>query len=981
MAGDPGGLPPQGAAFSRYTFGRELGRGGMGIVYQAVDARLGRKVAVKVLREGHGSHEGKRRFLQEAQAASALNHPGIVTVHDIESTGGVDFMVMEFVDGTPLSRLIGPGGLPVVQALDYAHQTAGALAAAHAAGIVHRDVKPANIMATRDGRIKVLDFGLSKLPRSEPLGASETTRVVAPETSLGVVMGTGGYMSPEQASGEAVDVRTDVFSFGIVFYEMLTGARPFEGDSYQSAVRAVLQDRPRSLQDVRSDLAPEVQAIVARCLEKEPAKRYASAVEIHRDLGAFALPVSTASERSPITRRHVRIAVAAALAILVIAALGVWTFVRRGQVEAERKTAVAEVEHLVNLGRFADVWRAVQAARLRWPDEPQLEQAMRTTTNLVTIATDPPRAEVAFKAYDDIDGDWITLGTSPLAGVRAPLGQLRWRITKDGFEPLEARLEVGAPAAAAGRPDVEARRIVLRPVGDATRMVFVPGGHQGGAELADYWIDQYEVTNREFKAFIDRGGYQDQRYWRHLRAEIPGVSGREGAGAVFRDRTRQPGPSTWELGTYPEGQADHPVSGVSWFETVAYCQSVGKSLPTVFHWRKAFGASFFMEVVTLGNFNGRGPDATGQLREVGPYGTFGMAGNVKEWVWNELKGQRYILGGAWNEPVYMATYDDVRPPLDRAETHGFRCVKESKPSGAAAYAGLTAESKGRDFTKEKPVDAATFEIFRRFYSYDHTPLDSRVERTEEAQHWRRERVSFAAAYGRERVLANILIPKNAAPPYQAVIWFPGSYALGLRSSDGDLPFSMYFDFLPRRGRALVYPVYKGTYERPAPGERGPYPGRLGRGDSQFRDLVVQWSKDLGRTIDYLESRGDFDRAKLAYYGYSLGASAALPIVGLEPRFKTAILLTGGMYREVSPTEIEPLHFLPRLKMPVLLLGGRYDFVFPVETSQAPLFKLLGTPPEHKRHVIFEGAGHVPPRIELIREILDWLDRYLGPVGR
>jgi dienelactone hydrolase len=411
---------------------------------------------------------------------------------------------------------------------------------------------------------------------------------------------------------------------------------------------------------------------------------------------------------------------------------------------------------------------------------------------------------------------------------------------------------------------------------------------------------------------------------------------------------------------------------VSWFEAVAYCQWAGKNLPTVFHWRKAFGATFFMEVVLLGNFNGRGPEATGQLKEVGPYGTYGMAGNVKEWVWNELKGQRYILGGAWNEPVYMATNDDVRPSLDRAETHGFRCVKESKPSGAAAHAALSARPRARDLTKEKPVDAAAFEIFRRFYSYDQTPLDSKIERTEEAEHWRRERVSFAAAYGGERVLANILIPKNAAPPYQAVIWFPGSYARGLKSSDRDLPFSMYFDFLPRSGRALVYPVYKGTYERPAPPATGA---------SQQRDLVVQWSKDLARTIDYLESRREFDRDKLAYYGYSMGAGRTLPIVALEPRLKTAILLTGGLYDEAPLPEIDPLHFLPRIEMPVLFLGGRYDFVFPVETSQAPLFKLLGTPAEDKRHVIFEGAGHVPPRMELIREILDWLDRYLGPVRR
>ena len=492
-----------------------------------------------------------------------------------------------------------------------------------------------------------------------------------------------------------------------------------------------------------------------------------------------------------------------------------------------------------------------------------------------------------------MSGEWLPLGTTPLNAVGAPVGQLRWRITKAGFEPLEARLEVGAPAAAAGRPDVNAPPIRLRPVGsDVGRMVFVPGGNQSGVELTDYWIDQTEVTNREFKDFIDRGGYQDPQHWTQLRRELPQLPGHEGAGAMFRDRTGRPGPSTWELGTYPEGKVDHPVSGVSWFEAAAYCQCTGKSLPTLFHWRKAFGASYFLEVLTLGNFAGQGPEATGQLKEVGPFGTYGMAGNVKEWVWNDFEGRRYILGGAWNEPVYMAVDDDVRLPLDRAETHGFRCIKESRPPEATAYAQYGAGSRpARDLTKEKPVDAATFEVFLRFYSYDRTRLEAKVERTEESEHWRRERVSFAAAYGGERVLANILLPKNASPPYQAVIWFPGSYALELKSSERELVFSYYFDFLPRSGRALVYPVYKGTYERQAPGEVGM---------SQWRDLVVQWSKDLGRTIDYLESRSDFDSDKLVYYGFSMGANTAVPTIALEPRLKAAILLSGGWAETVAP---------------------------------------------------------------------------------
>jgi dienelactone hydrolase len=202
-----------------------------------------------------------------------------------------------------------------------------------------------------------------------------------------------------------------------------------------------------------------------------------------------------------------------------------------------------------------------------------------------------------------------------------------------------------------------------------------------------------------------------------------------------------------------------------------------------------------------------------------------------------------------------------------------------------------------------------------------------------------------------------------------VVWFPGSYALDLKRSDGDLPFSYYFDFLPRGGRALVYPVYKGTYER----------ARHSEGMTQRRDRIREWSQDLSRTVDYLSSRDDFDPQKIAYSGFSMGATTAIPALALEPRFKAAILLTAGLYDSGLPPEAEPLNFVPRVKAPVLLLGGRYDFDFPAESSQKRLFDLLGTPLQHKRHVIFENAGHVPPRIGVVREVIAWLDRYLGPV--
>lgn len=968
-----GGQFAPGHRLGPYEIVQAIGAGGMGEVYRARDTRLNRDVALKVLPAALiGDPSRRERFVQEARAASAVEHPHIAVIHEIGEAGGVTFIAMELVRGEPLGRAIARGALAPQRALDLGIEIAEALARAHETGLVHRDLKPTNVMLTEDDHVKIIDFGVAKLVRE--LGDLTGAAGRSEDTATGVVLGTPSYLSPEQAQAATVDHRSDIFSFGIMLHEMLTGRSPFRGNTPIDTIHAILHDPPPPLPSSIGPAAGDLQRVIEKCLAKKPDDRYQRARDLLIDLRAerrrlASAEIGTAAAGAPLRRRDMQVATAAVLVAVTIASFAAWVSVRRAQDENDRKAAITDAERLVDQGRFVEVWRATSAALQRWPGDAALEQIRRSTSDTVTIATEPSGAAVFFKAYDDIDGEWLPLGTSPLNGVRAPLGMLRWKIVKDGFEPLEARLEVGAPAAAVGRPDVEARPIRLRPVGSGLpRMLFVPAGREGGVQLTDYWIDQTEVTNREFKAFIDRGGYEEIAHWTELRDR------REPSTARFRDRTGRTGPSTWELGTYPRGRDDYPVTGVSWFEAAAYCRSVGSSLPTISHWKRAFGAVFFMEVVTLGNFGGEGPDAVGRLKDIGPYGTVGMAGNVKEWVWNEFKNDRYILGGAWNEPPYMAIAADVRPPLDRAETAGFRCIRESAPSAAAAYAPST-RTLTRDFTREKPVDDATFEVFRRFYSYDPAPLDARTERSEVFEEWRRERVSFAAAYGGERVLANILLPKNAGPPYQAVIWFPGSYALELARSEGDLPFSYYFDFVPRSGRALVYPVYKGTYER-----------AVSRGFSDFldrpgawRDLVVQWSKDLSRTVDYLSKRSDFDANRFAYYGFSLGANNALTAVALEPRLKTAILLTGGMSERAEFLEVEPLNFLPRIRMPVLLLGGRYDFVYPPVPAQQVLFKLLGTPPALKRHVIFENAGHVPPRLEVIREILDWLDRYLGPV--
>lgn len=263
----------------------------MGDIYKAHDARLNRFVAVKVLSSANaGDPERRRRFIQEAQAASGLNHPNIITVHDIVNEPEGDYMVMEFVSGKTLVDLIPKGGLRAAQALKYGVQMADALSAAHSAGIVHRDLKPGNVMVTDSGLVKVLDFGLAKMTDRGPashIGDNTQTIAEAPLTVEGSIVGTVSYMSPEQAQGKKVDTRSDIFSFGVVFYEMLTGTRAFSGDSALSTLSAILRDEHRPMIEIAPDTPPQLEMLISRCLRKSPDERWQSMKDVLAALGAL----------------------------------------------------------------------------------------------------------------------------------------------------------------------------------------------------------------------------------------------------------------------------------------------------------------------------------------------------------------------------------------------------------------------------------------------------------------------------------------------------------------------------------------------------------------------------------------------------------------------------------------------------------------------------------------------------------------------
>jgi eukaryotic-like serine/threonine-protein kinase len=280
-----------GQSVGAYKITALLGRGGMGVVYRARDERLRRDVAIKLLPASFANDADRlRRFEQEAHATSALNHPNILTIYDIGAHEGAPFIVAELLEGEDLRDQLNEGTLSVRKAIEYAQQIAAGLAAAHEKGIVHRDLKPENLFVTKDGRVKILDFGLAKLRPPQP-GAVETDAPTQNRlTDPGVVMGTVGYMSPEQARGQETDHRSDIFAFGVILYEMLSGERPFRGASAIEVMNAILKEEPTELGETNAKISPQLEKLVRRCLEKQPVRRFQSASDLGFALEAVSTP-------------------------------------------------------------------------------------------------------------------------------------------------------------------------------------------------------------------------------------------------------------------------------------------------------------------------------------------------------------------------------------------------------------------------------------------------------------------------------------------------------------------------------------------------------------------------------------------------------------------------------------------------------------------------------------------------------------------
>jgi TolB-like protein len=655
------------------------------------------------------------------------------------------------------------------------------------------------------------------------------------------------------------------------------------------------------------------------------------------------------------------------------------------------RTALPDLSEAVSRDDNLGAWRVAERIRGVFPLLDIIPDDLGTfEAPPIFLETNPEGAEVYWRGYQEVEAPWVSLGQTPIQGVSLPAASLSLRIEKEGYAPLFFNDKNPSLQFSNVAPDFsgflggDRGAFDLIPEEDLpAEMVYVPAGQfipaivRSGTNVVPveaFLIDKSEVSNLEFKEFVDAGGYSNPSFWTDMEFDFEGdLLDWEDALDLMVDATGQPGPATWEFGSYKPGTDDHPVTGISWYEATAYAQFREKSLPTFIHWTRAayppseIAASLMPSLVGTSNFNRETLHPVGSEQGGGAYGSVHQAGNAREWILNSWGQGGMTLGGSYREPTYWATQRVFQPHFSRSDLNGLRLIKLLDPEDGASFSDPISRSAASIPTE--PVSDETYEVISAQFVYSPTNLEPEIVEVDDSDNqWIRETVRINTGYDGESIEFLIYIPKGFDPPYQPVMFSPGAnaYSILTRLTDFD-PAIYLLDFLPVSGRALVIPAFDGSYERKNTeiSTVAQTPAATSRALAERR---VHWRIDLGRLIDYFTLRPDLDHEKVIYLGFSYGASSFLASVPFESRIQNNIFISGGGATRNG--------YLNRIMQPTLMLNGSGDFVFPVR-SQELLFERLGTPAEDKRHVVM-SAGHFPlPRNQMVGEISDWLDKYLG----
>jgi pimeloyl-ACP methyl ester carboxylesterase len=689
------------------------------------------------------------------------------------------------------------------------------------------------------------------------------------------------------------------------------------------------------------------------------------------------------------------------LALVSMAALLTFTLQRQGEEREAREETLPRLQALIQQDDYAAAFELASEIERVTPNDPVLQSLRPSFSAAVKLNTSPQGAKVFYRPYASTEQDWRLVGETPLVDVSVPIGVGLWRIEKEGSAP--ALLAMRNPGVQLGNDpfpditelfkDVDFTIPLADPATSPQDMVFVPAVSteirqisSDFIELPAFFLDRFEVSNRDFKAFVDAAAYAEAAYWQDLPFDSASGDWRSAVGQ-FVDLTGRPGPAPWQAGTYPDGMADHPVTGISWFEAAAYCRFRGKELPTAYHWYRASSSVFeYWEslasvIVNSSNFSGQALEPVGRLGSLGPFGTYDMAGNAREWLWTEGAEGRLIVGGAYNDPPYLYSQPEEAPPNDRSAANGVRCMRTVGGGPASAKLREPIVSTPVDYTAFEPIGDAAYSVLAQQLAYRperFTPRTAAASSSNSA--WTKERIDIPTGYDSDTFAVQLFLPTAFEPPYQLVVYGPhgGDFGSPVTTDDFE-PASggIRYDFLLKSGRALAVIALDGAFERRWSAER-----RRTMGSEELARLWQRhWRQELGRTIDYLETRQDIDAGRLGWFGVSMGADFLVPLLALEKRIGAAVLYSGGGGGFVSwlPVSERPFNYYPRVTQPVLMLNGRWDIDSPI-ASQERMLELLGAPADQKKHVLFESGHGNLPRFQVERATLDWFDRYLGPVS-
>lgn len=978
-----------------YNIISKIGEGGMGIVYKAGDTKLKREVAIKFLPHSFNvSEKDKQKLKTEAQLTAALNHPNIAIVYSIEEFGDDTFIVMEYVKGKEIKDLFKTTSqrkIKLSEIINYAIQITEAINAAHEKGIIHGDIKSSNIMLTDDGRIKVMDFGLAHIHGDPNI------------TKKGSTPGTTAYMSPEQLRGEEVDFRSDIWSLGIVLFEMLTGQTPFQGNFDQAIIYSILHEKPKSLKKINPEILDELEQLVLQCLEKDPKKRIQSADELLKRLKEIQSNTSIkssnkfSSSRLKISKAGLVVsAIIGAVLIVLAAFLPLKKLFNHVNVEG----LTEQLDTLVNQKNYFAAFDLAKEYQNELKTDPLFKKLSLFIYDTLSITTEPEGAKIFLKRFDPSDqnskdkGKYA--GVTPIKNLMIARGDYLVTIEKDGYSTIQ-RIASSYPIIKefpVPKRGINLSAEMVKANEIDSNMVFVPGGeykivswslnYLPSVKLNDFHIDKYEVSNKDYKEFISAGGYLKKEFWKHPFIKDGKEISWSEAMKLFVDRSQLSGPRSWINQEYPDGKGNYPVTDITWYEAAAYAEFRGKSLPTVYQWEKAarngvinfqgmslpWGIVYSMDNVQgRANFNGKGTEPVDKYEfGISAFGCYNMAGNVKEWCLNNSTNGYSITGGSWEDIYYVYGDFGSVPGFFSSGSVGFRCVKNILPvenDPAALFI-----NKNFQIPTYKPVSESEYKKLLTYYNYDKLPLNAEVISREEKENWIEEKIEFDCPLG-DRITGFLFLPKNVQEPFQTIVWDPHSavYDLG---APANWTAEILFSGNIKAGRALFVLIPKGSPSRKWDyGELYPPVSKV-----LFRDRVIHWVTESRIGLDYLSTRNEIDMNKLAWIPTS-HLTNGLIVPAVDNRINSIILIACGIFPEsnTSLPEVNPVNFASHYNKPTYFLYGKYDEAMPYNLLVLPFYKLL----KNVKGVELVNSGHIPPIEVRVPIINKWLDESLGPV--